>query len=151
VVIAIIGILAATVLSSLGDARVSGIVAKTQGELDAIAKRANIDQVNTLTYDTACGSNGFATSTAIMNIIASIESIEAAAVECNSNTSAYALSAPIREVHWCVDSTGVRKEIPDPLCLRLSLLVRNLCFKKNQGPTSVKNTQNTKVRPRCFL
>ncbi len=116
VVIAIIGILAAVVLASLNDARVSAVKAKVQGELDAITKRADIDQVNNFTYHTACGSGNVPTSSIVMDIITSIESIGSTTVICNSNITSYAISAPTGDgAHWCVDSGGVRKEILNPL------------------------------------
>lgn len=110
-VIAIIGVLAAIVLSSLNDARHSGITAKIQTEMDAISKRATIDNNASFTYDTVCGSNGFATSSTIVGLIASIESLASSTVMCNSSPSAYAASVAIDTGYWCVDSTGVRKEI----------------------------------------
>lgn len=113
--IAIIGILAAVILTSLNDARVQGIGAKIKTEMDAITKRATIDNNNLLTYDTVCGSNGVPTSTAILNLITSINSLASSSVTCNSNSAAYAVSAPVDAAYWCVDNTGARKEIPDAL------------------------------------
>jgi hypothetical protein len=36
-------------------------------------------------------------------------------VICNSDTTAFALSVALGTAHWCVDSIGVRKEIPSEL------------------------------------
>ena len=117
VVIAIIGILAAIVLNSLNNAREEGISAKIQSELDAVAKRAEIDYTNTFTYDTVCGSNGFATSTEILDLITSINSFASSTAVCNSTSGAYAVSAPVTQGFWCVDSTGgsdlLTSELPD--------------------------------------
>tara|TARA_B100002051_G_scaffold276779_1_gene327881 strand:+ start:266 stop:676 length:411 start_codon:yes stop_codon:yes gene_type:complete len=110
-VITIIGILAAVILGALGDARNEGIGAKIISEMDAISKRAEIESVTTGTYDAVCGSNGFATSTVIAGIIDSINSLASSTLVCNSTTSEYAMSAPVQAVHWCIDSTGQRKEI----------------------------------------
>ena len=109
-VIAIIGILAAMILASLNDARESAVTAKIQTEMDALAKRAGIENNASFTYDTVCGSNGFATSSTIVGLIASIESLASSTVMCNSSPSAYAASVAIDTGYWCIDSTGVRKE-----------------------------------------
>lgn len=119
VVIAIIGVLAAVILGSLNDARIQGIDAKIKTEMDAIAKRAAIDQARSFTYDSVCGTNGISTSTVIVDIIASINasinSLASSTVTCNSDTTRFAVSVPLGTANWCVDSTGVKKTIPAPL------------------------------------
>ena len=115
VVIAIIGILAAVVLSALNDARTQGIEAKIKGEMDSLAKRAAIDEARSFTFDTVCGSNGFSTSTEIVELIASINSLASSSVVCNSDTTAFAASVPIGNIHWCVDSFGGKEELSAPL------------------------------------
>lgn len=114
-VIAIIGILAGVILTSLDDARQDGIDAKIRSEMDSIAKRASIENVQTLTYDTVCGSNSVATSTVIAGLIASINNFASSTVTCNSDTSGYAVSVPVGTTHWCIDDLGTRKEIPNAL------------------------------------
>lgn len=111
VVIAIIGILAAVVLSSLNDARQSGIDAKIKTEMDGISKRAVLENNQYFSYDTVCGSNSATQSTFIVDLITSINSFASSTVVCNSDVSEYAASVPVQGGHWCVDSTGVRKEI----------------------------------------
>lgn len=111
VVIAIIGILAAVILSALNDARGQGIDAKITSEMDSIAKRAAIEESQSFTYDLVCGSNGVPTSTVIMELIASINSLASSTVTCNSDTSAYAVSVARGVAYWCVDSTGAKREI----------------------------------------
>jgi prepilin-type N-terminal cleavage/methylation domain-containing protein len=115
VVIAIIGILAAVILASLSDARDEGIKAKLQTEMDSIAKRAAIEESQTFTYDTVCGSNGFSQSPVIIDLVSSINSLASSSMACNSDTDEYAISVPIGTEHFCIDSTGVKKEIPDAL------------------------------------
>ena len=51
IVIAIIGILTAVVLGSLNDARQGGIDSRIVAEMDALQKRAAIDQTLSYTYD----------------------------------------------------------------------------------------------------
>ncbi len=114
-VIAIIGVLAAVILNALNDARVQGINAKIRAEMDSIVKRASVDHVQSLTYDTVCGSNGIPTSTAIIGLISSINTLASSTVTCNSDTTAYAVSVPLDTAHWCVDSLGIKREIPDAL------------------------------------
>lgn len=115
VVIAIIGILAATILGSLNDARSQGIDTKIISEMDAIAKRAAINESSTLTYDVVCGTNGFTQAPEIANLVASINTLASSTLTCNSDTEAYAVSVPLAEAHWCIDSTGVRRSVPDAL------------------------------------
>lgn len=115
IVIAIIGILAAVILAALNDARLQGVDAKIKTELDAIAKTAALEESKSFTYDTVCGTNGSATSTAILKLITSINSLASSTLVCNSDTTEYAVSVPIGNVHWCVDSVGVKKEMPNAL------------------------------------
>ena len=115
IVIAIIGILATVVLSALNDARTQGIDTKIKTEMDSIAKRAAIDESRSFTFDAVCGSNGFSTSTEIVELIASINTLASSTVVCNSDTTQYAVSVPIGGIHWCIDSVGSKSELPDAL------------------------------------
>lgn len=115
IVISIIGLLAAVILSSLNDAREQGVNAKIKSEMDSIAKRAAIEESQTFTFDTVCGSNGFATSTAIVELITSINALASSTVTCNSDTAAYAASVPLENEHWCVDSVGTKKDLSSAL------------------------------------
>jgi prepilin-type N-terminal cleavage/methylation domain-containing protein len=115
VVIAIIGILASVILASLSDARNQGVNAKIKTEMDSIAKRAAIEETRSFTYDTVCGSNGFATSSEITKLITSINTLASSTVSCNSDTTQFAVSVPIDTIHWCVDSLGVKRELPTAL------------------------------------
>ncbi|MEM9336369.1 MAG: type II secretion system protein [Patescibacteria group bacterium] len=114
--IAIIGILAAVVLSSLGDARERGIEAKVISELSILQKRATIEESIALSYDVVCGSNGETQATQVVAIIESINRIASSSVICNSSPDAYAASAPILGTdHWCVDSLGKAIATTSPL------------------------------------
>lgn len=111
IVIAIIGILVAVILGSLSSARDDGLAAKVKSEMAVLLKRSSVDESQSLTYDVVCGSNGFATSTAVMSIIASIERFSPEKVTCHSQTSKFAASAATgSSTYWCIDSTGVSKE-----------------------------------------
>jgi prepilin-type N-terminal cleavage/methylation domain-containing protein len=104
-VIAIIGILAATILNALNDARLDGIDAKIETEMDAITKRATTDQIQSLSYSTVCSG-----SAKIAEIIASIETLASGSVVCNSSVTAFAITTPVSSGFWCVDSAGNRLE-----------------------------------------
>jgi prepilin-type N-terminal cleavage/methylation domain-containing protein len=115
IVIAVIGVLAVVVLSALSDARTQGKNVRIQTEMDAIAKRAEAEHLQFLTYDTVCGSNGIDQSDDISRIITSINTFASSTLICNSQTTSYAISVPINTMHWCIDSLGTKKEIPDAL------------------------------------
>jgi prepilin-type N-terminal cleavage/methylation domain-containing protein len=115
ITIAIIGILAMVVLTSLNDARIQGINAKIETEMDAIAKRAEVEHIQSLTYDSVCGSNDISQSPDILRSITSINTFASSTLICNSQTTSYAISVPINTTHWCIDSLGTKKEIPAAL------------------------------------
>ncbi|MCA9356702.1 type II secretion system protein [Candidatus Nomurabacteria bacterium] len=118
IVIAIIGILASVILSRLQNATEEGLETKTISELTVVGKRAAIEESKSLTYDVVCGSNGFTQATSIAEQIAAIELFTGDTVTCNSQTQEYAVSVPINTTeHWCVDSNGVRKKIPNALAI----------------------------------
>ena len=111
IVIAIIGILAATILSSLQDARKDGLEVKTKAELNLIGKRAAVEENKALTYDVVCGSNSFTQAVSVAEQITAVETFTGELITCNSRTSAYAISIAISSTtHWCVDSTGTHAE-----------------------------------------
>lgn len=115
VVIAIIGILAAVIISSLSDARSQAVDTKIESEMDAISKRAAIEESRLLTYDTVCGSNSFTQSDVIVGLITSIESFASSTVICNSDSSEYAVSVALGTGYWCVDNTGNKLSRPTAL------------------------------------
>jgi len=119
IVIAIIGILTAVVLGSLNDARQGGIDSRIVAEMDALQKRAAIDQTLSYTYDVVCGSNGITQSEEIAGIITSINGMASTTLVCNSDTNQYAVSVSVGTAHWCVDYLSIRKEIPDALTTEL--------------------------------
>lgn len=111
VVVAIIALLAAVVLSSLNDARIDGIDAKVMSEMDAVSKRATIERTQQGTYDVVCGSGVYSQTTQIADIITSINKLSSTTVVCNSGPDSYAASVGLKDAHWCIDSTGVRREV----------------------------------------
>jgi prepilin-type N-terminal cleavage/methylation domain-containing protein len=116
VVIAIIGVLASVVIGSLGNAREEGLSTKVKSELVILSKRAKVDELQNLTYDVVCGSNGFSTSSEIVRIITSIEQFSPEAVVCNSDTDVFAVSASTASgTYWCVDSTGASRDVSNQL------------------------------------
>jgi len=107
IVIAIIGILAATIVSRLQDARTDGLEVKTKAELNLIGKRASVEENKALTYDVVCGSNSFTQAVSVAEQLTAVETFTGETATCNSQTSAYAISIALSSTtHWCVDSTG---------------------------------------------
>jgi prepilin-type N-terminal cleavage/methylation domain-containing protein len=115
-VIAIIGILTSVILGSLLDARDDGFEAKIKSEMAVLAKRARVDEAQSLTFDVVCGSNGFSTSSEVGRLITSIEKFSPEPIVCNSDTEAFAISAALSSTtYWCIDSAG--KSIPTTAAL----------------------------------
>jgi prepilin-type N-terminal cleavage/methylation domain-containing protein len=111
IVIAIIGILVATIIPRLQDARTDGLEVKTKAELSLIGKRAAVEENQALTYDVVCGSNGFSQAQSIIDQITAVEIFTGQTVICNSRTSAYAVSILVASsTYWCVDREGTRIE-----------------------------------------
>ena len=112
VVIAIIGILAATVLASLGTARQSANDASVKQQLSSIRSQAEIYYTNNAnSYEGVYNASSTAPiRTATPGILF---------VNGNDSVTAWAAAAPLPGVggtaHWCVDSTGVSKQIPSAL------------------------------------
>jgi len=115
IIITIIGILAAVVLPRLNNARVLGADAKIKTELDSLQKTAAYENNILLTYDVVCGTNSLLQNQKIAEIIASINASASENMVCNSSTGGYAVSAQLTNSHWCVDSVGLKMEIPDAL------------------------------------
>jgi prepilin-type N-terminal cleavage/methylation domain-containing protein len=116
VVITIIGVLAAVVIGSLNDARDEGMSSKIKAELLALSKRAAVEESQTFSFNSVCGSNSVATSSEIAFILGSVANFSPEPVVCNSDNSAYAVSAAIiGGTYWCVDSLNNSKEILAPL------------------------------------
>ena len=91
------------------------IDAKVITEMDSITKRATIEHAQAGTYDVVCGTGVYSQSTAIAELIASINQLASSTVICNSAPDAYAVSVGLNDAYWCVDSTGVRGERAVPL------------------------------------
>ena len=120
VVIAIIGILSSVVLASLNTARSRGADANIKANLATIAVQAELYyDDNSSTYaggaiDACTGETAaslFEDDTTIANAINEIDERNGAgAVVCGASASAYAISSPLNEGFFCVDSTGFRGE-----------------------------------------
>ncbi len=121
VVIAIIGILAATVLASLGTARSGGSDASVQGSVNSAKAQAEIFYTTGSTYTGVCsaGANTLTTlitaiianapgsNTAVINGATQVLTAGSQTVNCNTDGSAWALSAPLNTTGtFCADSTG---------------------------------------------
>jgi type IV pilus assembly protein PilA len=111
VVIAIIGILSGIVLASLNTARNKGTDAAIKANLANTRAASEIVYDNTSSYATACA----ATSTAAA--IVEVESRNGTATtkwgKCNNAAGAWAAAGTLAtsDIEFCVDSTGVAKEV----------------------------------------
>lgn len=116
IVVAIIGMLSAVVLGSLGSARNKAKDAKIKAELSQLRAQAEMyaDGVGAGGYGTAgsaCNTAGsLFVNTSIAAIITSIGT-STTAPTCQNTASAWAVSAALPSAggNWCVDSTGVSK------------------------------------------
>ena len=129
VVVAIIGILASVVLASLNTARAKGADAAIKANLANIRAQAELvyDSLSPNGYGTqpnassctspAAGSlfaNSPANTLVINNAITAALSASGGTGFCGSTTSAWTVSVPLKTdatKSWCVDSTGVSKQI----------------------------------------
>src|SRR3989344_6103832 len=129
VVVAIIGILAPVVLASLNTARAKGADASIKANLANIRAQAELvyDALSPNGYGTAANASSctaptanslFATSTpnttVINNAVTAALASSGGTGFCVSTTSAWLASVPLKTNaanSWCVDSTGVSKQI----------------------------------------
>jgi prepilin-type N-terminal cleavage/methylation domain-containing protein len=116
IVVAIIGLLSAVVLSSLGSARNKAKDAKVKAELSQLRAQAEIFADTAGNYGTATGATCSLASSVfadakMTSIIASITTT--ATPVCGVSPTAWATYAPLltagTTVGWCVDSTGASK------------------------------------------
>ena len=117
IVVAIIGMLSAVVLSSLGGARNKAKDAKVKAELSQLRAQAEIFADTAGNYGTATGSTCSLAASVfadakMTSIIASVTATPATPI-CGVSPSAWAVYAPLltagTTVGWCVDSTGASK------------------------------------------
>jgi prepilin-type N-terminal cleavage/methylation domain-containing protein len=129
VVIAIIGILAAVVLGSLNDARSGGQDASVKQSVANIRSQAElIYNESNYTYGNVCSDPAviqlLSAATSVVNGTAYTESAGAASnnlsgaastrtAKCFDGNTVYAAAAPLASANtfWCVDSTGVSREV----------------------------------------
>lgn len=118
VVVAIIGILSAVVLASLGTARSRANDSKVQSQLSQIRASAEIYALNNNNYGpvanscTASGSMFVDTSSGMSRLTTVGNYPTGTTLVCNSSTSSYAVQATLSTGSaWCVDSLGVSKPI----------------------------------------
>ncbi len=129
VVVAIIGILASVVLSSLNTARSKGADAAVKANLANTRAQAELFYDTNSTYDAVCATTGTtvigamvnaaekaygnATPTAYADATASTYNTG----QCHDGASAWAAFVPLKAsaagsiVAWCVDSTGAAEQV----------------------------------------
>ncbi len=117
VVVAIIGILAGIVLSSLGAARNKGGDASVQGNLGSIRHSAELYILNNGNYvssavatTTSClTASGMFTDAKVKNAISAAVNGGGGTVACAANTSYWVVAAQLKSNSsnwWCVSSVG---------------------------------------------
>ena len=125
VVIAIIGILSSVVLASLNTARSKGTDAKIKANLAGLRTAAEIYYDNVGSYGTVV-SDSCTTGAMFVDTTSGMKSYidglppsvgTPPLTQCRSNTTGYAVSAPLTSVtgHWCVDSKGASRPIASAL------------------------------------
>ncbi|MFZ2072112.1 MAG: type II secretion system protein [Minisyncoccia bacterium] len=105
VVVAIIGILASVVLASLNSARTKGADAAIKANINNARAQAELYyDNNTSSYLDVCTAAG-----GISNMVTGATSAGSAAVDCQDEAGAWAMSAQLKSdtaTYYCVDSTG---------------------------------------------
>jgi len=111
VVIAIIGILSGIVLASLNTARNKGTDAAIKANLANTRAASEIVYDNTSSYATACAATS--TAAAIKEVESRNGTDAAKWAKCNASQSAWAAAGTLisNDKEFCVDSTGVAKEV----------------------------------------
>ena len=136
VVVAIIGILASIVLSSLSTARLKGADAKIKAELaNARAQGQVYYEANNSTYYTDATENFCTSQEGAFNILSSLSTLTTGAivvngsqdetnVHCNVYNDGWMIQVPLKQPdqvasgsgvdYWCVDSGGASKPEEQP-------------------------------------
>ena len=134
VVVAIIGILASVVLSSLNNARAKGANAAVKANLANIRAQAELvyDGTSPNSYDTVCNGTQDANVSRALTAAHTASGASGAVVltyataqvittsNCHALSSAWAISVPLKSaegsnLYWCVDSLGTSSGKINPL------------------------------------
>jgi prepilin-type N-terminal cleavage/methylation domain-containing protein len=110
VVIAVIGILAGIVLVSVRKAPDAAKDARIQSALTQVRSVAQMEYIDTNTYNSVCIGTALGTSTELITLHEDIVSNNGDVIEtCYASTSAYCVKAQLKKdplKFFCVDSTG---------------------------------------------
>ena len=122
VVIAIIGILSSVVLASLNSARAKSADAAVKADLSGIRSQSELLYNDDGNYNAVCGANTVPQSTKIADSLAHASTTAGAPGVCgvpdSGDATAWAVSSPLKDgTHWCVDSAGTAKGIPEALAI----------------------------------
>ncbi len=118
VVVAIVGILASVVLSSLRSAREKGANAAIKANLANIRGQGELINADDGDYDAVCGANGVTQNATILAMINAANSASGGTAVCGKPATGpanagWAVSSPLKTSgsFWCVDSSTVSKSV----------------------------------------
>jgi prepilin-type N-terminal cleavage/methylation domain-containing protein len=122
VVVAIIGILASVVISSVNQARSRGVDASIKGSMSSMRAQAEIHYDENGSFETVCALDGL-----LGQLITAVETragLEDGELDCNPSNNAWAASVPLtsNNEYFCVDSTGFAGDVTDELGSSFSCL-----------------------------
>ncbi|MDB4984355.1 MAG: gspG [Patescibacteria group bacterium] len=137
VVVAIIALLAATILASLGGARTKARDARTTSELSSMRAQAELYYNNhTFSYGTA-GTNcadtanlfGAASNDSLKTLLADVISYAGGSsnVACATDGNAWAVSGKLSTGFFCVDSNGTSKAAASSVTTAAGAIASNQC------------------------
>ncbi len=123
VVVAIIGILASVVISSVNQARSRGVDASIKGSMSSMRAQAEIHYDENGSFATVCAVEG-SLSQLIAAVANRVGLDDPAELDCNADNNAWASSVPLtsNDEFFCVDSTGFAGDVADQLGSSLSCL-----------------------------
>lgn len=123
-VIAIIGLFASVVLTSLNSARLKGQDASVKANLVSARSQAELYWDSQKTNGKDGSYSGFCNSNVVLNIINSTPKVKNTSLVCNDNKQKYAIYSLLNSGgYWCIDNLGQQK-IDNPLGTQVSCSIQ---------------------------
>lgn len=108
VVVAIIGILASVVISSVNQARSRGVDASIKGSMSSMRAQAEIFYDENGSFDNVCDSSLFS------QLVTAVETRAGQSLDCGDDSSSWAALIPLTSGgYFCVDSTGFAGDVTE--------------------------------------